>query len=199
MEYVYDIVLNFQDNYYDFYEWNKSDKLINIKKIPIYKISNQAYLEIKYHNVSIDLNTIPITSKIILLTSGIEVLGILLDKNGQVLKKSSLLFEESDDILENNQDLKRINIKYHINSKNKINILGRIKQDKLNYITNYLANIDKIKDEDLLKYLYYDIYKKEEQSIELIYNDILNLLNNDPSKLYDSIKRVDKELKKSFY
>ncbi len=32
MEYVYDIVLNFRDKYYDFYEWNKKDKIINIKK-----------------------------------------------------------------------------------------------------------------------------------------------------------------------
>ena len=33
MEYIYDIVLNFQDNYYDFYEWQKKDKIIPIKVI----------------------------------------------------------------------------------------------------------------------------------------------------------------------
>ena len=32
MDYVYDIVLNFQKEYYEFYEWKSSDKIINIKK-----------------------------------------------------------------------------------------------------------------------------------------------------------------------
>ena len=28
MEYIYDIVLNFNDCYYEFYEWNNKDKII---------------------------------------------------------------------------------------------------------------------------------------------------------------------------
>ena len=31
MEYIYDIVLNFNDCYYEFYEWNNKDKIINVK------------------------------------------------------------------------------------------------------------------------------------------------------------------------
>ena len=38
MEYIYDIVLNFNDCYYEFYEWNSKDKIINVKKIPVYRI-----------------------------------------------------------------------------------------------------------------------------------------------------------------
>ena len=34
MEYIYDIVLNFNDCYYEFYEWKSTDKIINIKRIP---------------------------------------------------------------------------------------------------------------------------------------------------------------------
>ena len=33
MNYIYDIVLNFNKDYYEFYEWKKSDKVINVKKI----------------------------------------------------------------------------------------------------------------------------------------------------------------------
>ena len=29
MIYIYDIVLNFQEQLYDFYEWNKKDRLLN--------------------------------------------------------------------------------------------------------------------------------------------------------------------------
>ena len=34
MNFIYDIVLNFNKDYYDFFEWNKKDSVINIKKIP---------------------------------------------------------------------------------------------------------------------------------------------------------------------
>ena len=33
MEYVYDIVLNFREEYYDFYEWHPTDRIINIKRV----------------------------------------------------------------------------------------------------------------------------------------------------------------------
>ena len=33
MNYIYDIYLNLNKNLYDFYEWNKSDNIIHIKKI----------------------------------------------------------------------------------------------------------------------------------------------------------------------
>ena len=36
MDYIYDIVLNFQNDYYDFYEWKQSNKIINVKKIIIF-------------------------------------------------------------------------------------------------------------------------------------------------------------------
>ena len=56
MDYIYDIVLNFQNKYYDFYEWKKTDKLINIKKILVYKVNNKDYLDLKYNDVIIDKN-----------------------------------------------------------------------------------------------------------------------------------------------
>ena len=31
MDYIYDIVLNFQKDYHDFYEWKSTDKIINVK------------------------------------------------------------------------------------------------------------------------------------------------------------------------
>ena len=38
MTYIYDILLNFNEEYYEFYDWNKEDTIVHIKKIPIYKI-----------------------------------------------------------------------------------------------------------------------------------------------------------------
>lgn len=196
MDYIYDIVLNFHEQYYDFYEWKPSDKIINIKRIPIYKISTKDYINIKNNEVTLERNTIPKTNKIFLITSGIEVMGIYIDNSGKVLKKSSLLFEESDDILEDKDEIKEINIKYIINKKYLNNYQSRITKEKKEYINNYLNDIDKYKDEYLLKYLYYDIYNLEEEDTNIIYNKLIDLSKNNFNELYESIKKVNLELKK---
>lgn len=196
MEYIYDIVLNLQEEYYDFYEWQKKDKIINIKKIPIYKVSNKDYLNIKNNNVTIDKDTLPKSNKLFLLTSGVEVMGILINNNGKIIKKSSLIFEESDDILEDKDEIKQINIKYLINKQLKQNFISRLSKEKIKYINKYLKNIDKQKDEYLLKYIYYEIYNIEENNLDTIYNELLKLSKNDINKIYNSIKKIKIELGK---
>ena len=123
-------------------------------------------------------------------------MGILIDDNGKVLKKSSLIFEESDDILEDKDEIESINIIYTIDKVNEIELYGRVKSEQKKYIDNYLNNLDKIKDEYLFKYIYYDIFNDEEKNINTIYKKLLELSKNDISKIYTSIKRVDLELKR---
>lgn len=194
MEYIYDIVLNFQDDYYDFYEWQTKDKIINIKKIPIYKINNKDYLNIKKNLITIDKDSLPKTNKMFLLTSGIEVMAILINNVGKVIKKSSLLFEESDDILDDKDEIKLIDIKYTINKKRNLSTKSRIEKEKTKYINNYFKKIDKLKDEYLLKYLYYEIYNKEQQDIDIIYNELLKLSKSNINKIYNGIKNINLEL-----
>ena len=190
MEYVYDIVLNFMDKYYDFYEWKKKDRIINIKKIPIYKINNKDYLNIKNNEVLINKKSLPKQSKMFLLTNTKEVMGILLDKK---IKKSSLIFEESDDILKDAFSIKQIKILYTIKKINKQKNISRIEEEKRIYINNYFKKIDKLKDEYVLKYLYYELFNKEEANIDIVYKE---LLNTEINKLYNGIKKTNIELKK---
>lgn len=196
MDYVYDIVLNFQNEYYDFYEWKPTDKIINVKRVPIYKITNNDYLNIKNNGVTIDKNTLPKSSKIFLITSGLEIMGILIDNNGKVIKKSSLIFEESDDILEDKEEIKFITPKYHIDHVNKNQLQSRVSKEKSKYINAYLHALDKQKDEYFLKYLYYDIYNVELDDIDEIYKNLLTLSKKNVQKMYESIKKVNLELKR---
>ena len=196
MEYIYDIVLNFQDKYYEFYEWYPKDKIINIKKIPIYKITTKDYLNIKKNLVIIDRNTLPKKSKIFLLTNSIEVIGILLDKYGKIIKISSLLFDEADDILKDKDEIKLIDIKYRILKRRHQKLISRQNQEKQNYINKYLKSLDLSKDEYLIKYLYYDIYGLEEENINTAYNKLLVLSKENYYLLYDHIQKIKFELKK---
>ena len=31
MDYIYDIILNFNEEFYDFYEWKNNDNIINVR------------------------------------------------------------------------------------------------------------------------------------------------------------------------
>ena len=56
MNYIYDIVLNFQDNYYNFFEWNREDKIKNIIKIPLYRVSDKDINILKNNIIKVSKN-----------------------------------------------------------------------------------------------------------------------------------------------
>ena len=53
MNYIYDIVLNFLENYYQFFEWNRNDKIKNISKIAVYHIKDDDLINLTYNKVTL--------------------------------------------------------------------------------------------------------------------------------------------------
>lgn len=117
MRFIYDIVVNYENNFFEFYEWEKEDNIINIKKMPLFLVNNETYKIIKYESVTINsafvdkirdktfaYNKIKIGPSC-LITNGMEVIGILCNDKGEVIKKSSLLIDEEDEILEEASDI----------------------------------------------------------------------------------------------
>ena len=110
MNFIYDVVLNFNKNYYEFYEWDKKDNILSIKKIPIFIVNNDNFKIIKFDRVTLDKDFVNLIkdktytynkSKIgntCLISNGKEVFGILLNDDGLVIKKSSLLFDEEEEV-----------------------------------------------------------------------------------------------------
>jgi len=190
MEYIYDILLNFQETYCDFFEWQLSDKIINVKKISLYKITNKDYLNLKYHDIIFEENPFSKNNRMVLVTNGLEVMGILLNNNNQIIKRSSLLLDEASDILEYLPNLKALSLKYKKNTLKQINYQGRLHQEKQAFLNKFFNNINLKRDEYLLKYLYFDIYNQEESNINKIYQSLLELKNNNYQKLYTSIKTI---------
>ena len=187
MEYIYDIVLNFNDCYYEFYEWNSKDKIINVKKIPVYRINDIDYLSFKYNKVSI-VNKFNQNYNIYLVTNTLEVMAIMLDKSVNIIKRSSLLLEEADEVLEISEKLEVTNITYKKNIPQDRNIISRSIKEKYNFIASFFKNINLNKDKYLLKYIYYDIYNIIDDDINKIYNKLLNEKNI--NKIYNSIKNL---------
>ncbi len=199
MNYIYDIVLNFNKEYYNFFEWNKKDNISNIKKIPIFIVSNDIFNSMKYDIVKVGSSFIELIkdktytyskkNSIIgcLFSNGKEVIGVMFDLNGNLIKRSSLLLDEEEEVLEeiyddNNFDIDIISIK-----KKKIDNINRMQKEKSNYLLKYIKKENNITN---LKYLYYDYFEKEEDNISMIKdkltNEIVNNFNKKVSKLYDT-------------
>lgn len=204
MTYVYDIILNFHKNYYNFFEWNNKDVIYHMKKIPLIRVSNKDLNILKYNEVTIDKEQLSnfknksimyTTTKnnniIFLISNKKESLGLMFNEEGKLLKRSGLLFEESEEIEENAKELEITKINYIKNKEIKTTNISRKKEKRKRYIKNYLNNI---KDNNIFNYLYYDIYQKE-----IINNiNIKELLlkennNNLIDKLYNTIKLLNKQ------
>ena len=57
MNYIYDITLNFnKNNLYEFYEWKEEDDAEFILKIPMFKVSTEDIVNIKYGDIIVNKN-----------------------------------------------------------------------------------------------------------------------------------------------
>ena len=201
MNYIYDIVLNFQDNYYNFFEWKRNDNLKNILKIPLYRVSDKDIICLKYNKVKVSeylINKIKNDNKrykkiMCLVSNGKIAIGLLFNSDGKLLKRSSLLFEEEEESIEVSKHLPLTSVNYieniKINYQNKL----RLEKEKKGKLINY---IKKTNNKTTLKYIYYEYYEKETESIIQIKNSLLKELSKDwtakQNNLYKLIKILNK-------
>lgn len=210
MNYIYDVVLNFQNEYYDFYEWNKTDNIHHMRKIPILKINNKKFTEIKNHIVKFDeksikylnnknasaekfkQNNITKMKYTFIICSDQEAMAIKLNKNGIANLKSALLPDEEDDALEITKFQNEINLNYQIIQKNKKNnFKTRFESENENFIQAELDKVYKQKNRQKLNYIYLECFNKNEPNIDIAYNKLkkeINKTNNNFKKIYNIFK-----------
>ena len=188
MSYIYDILLNFNDELYDFYEWNKKDSITHIKKIPILKINSKQINDIILNNIILDTEFLKkienktetysknkIIKYSILLTDGFKVIALNIANK---IKYSKLLLEEENDILDITNRLDKYNLKYKIISKKNIEYKTRYEKE-LELKINNINNIDE------LKYLYYDCFNKKCDNINKIKKELNSNFSNISNKIND--------------
>ena len=199
MNYIYDILVNFKYPLIEFYDWNIDDDILNIKRIPLSKISSKDLNVLKYHKFKIDISDIKGLTKIfndrkksytsIIYTDGNEALVFNFNDKGICISKSDLLLNEENDILDNSVSLKETIIKYEILSKDKIDLYKTRNQVE---ITKYLLNqINKIDDLDKLNYIYYECFNEHKNiSKTKLINRIKGKWDDKYYKIYDFFKSI---------
>lgn len=193
MNYIYDIFINPNDKYYDFFEWDKSDEIYHIKKMPILKIKTEDFINILTNKIKLDNSFIEKINKktevfnsrkfdfsnSVLFTDTHDVLVVIFDKLGNTLYKSDLSIEEALDVLEISLHIRENNINYKI-IKNEINN-SFLTRNTLKTQNELLKKINSISNEEIdkLKYLYYECFNEEEIDYKKIVNKIKKNINND--------------------
>lgn len=173
MNYIYDIVLNFQENYYQFFEWKRTDKIKNIARIPVYRVTDQELNILKNNKVQINsslLNKIKEDNKkykkIMCLVSNTKAtIGLLFSPDGTLLKRSSLIFEEEDEVNDFSLTLELTPIEYLKNIEQIPNDSLRLEIEKKDTLIHYIT---KESNEITLKYLYYEYFQEESNNIKHI-------------------------------
>lgn len=179
MEYYYDIYLNYYDYPINYYEWDSEDSIEHFNKLPIIKVDdikkiilNEAIIKCNYKNV--------------ILSDGINSIAIEIVDN-KVRYLSSLSYKDENrineivlDMVDTKLDiefLKRRNIPTDLRS---ISLIKKVLIKKIEELDRYF-----------LKYLYYDITKKECNDVrkmkKYLLDDIKNNFNEKYIKLYDII------------
>lgn len=195
MNYIYDIVLNFQKNYYNFFEWNRTDNIKNIYKISLYHVSNTDLLNLKYNKIKVSPNTInqiktdnPKHKRIICLVSnGKNSIGLLFDNEGNLLKRSSLLFEEENEANTLARSLPLTTIDYLKNIEVLPNNILRIEIEKKEVLKKFIKDLT---DESTLKYLYYEYFNQECNEIDKIKLTLLQELEREWNSKKNNLYKI---------
>ncbi len=196
MIYVYDILLNFSDNkVYDFFEWEKSDKLENVKKIPMIRVDKNIVNKFLYKKIKINqdiinrvynLTEIYTSRKVIkipyafIITDGLSALALKSDKYGNIKYRSKLLIDEEDEVLCLSSKLNRIDLKIEKESDLvEETYLTRTEVKVKDYLLKVIQEAYKNKDYEKLRYLYSEYSNKDDIEIIDIYNELIDSINNE--------------------
>lgn len=206
MNYIYDIVLNFNKNYFEFYEWKKSDKIINVKKIPAFKVNSEVLKKFKYNEIIVDKNFLNKIFELTLfyskcnykymclLSDTNETIGVMFNSSGELVKRSSLVIDEEDEVNEEvvNNNMMLIGLIKDV--KRDVISVSRIDRERKDFLCKFINNLGS---DSVLRYMYYDYFEVEEDDISVIKNKLLLELDNkdaDIKRIYNLV-RVLKKIK----
>lgn len=167
MNFYYDIIVNFQENNYMFYEWEDDDVLDCIKKIPLIQVTTKTLKDLVNNNFMVDKDFLTSIHKKTKLKNGtLEYAALFVSKNG------TLVVEFAQDGSSIVRSYLQVIDECHIQD-----ILYTLPTDKLNYkiINKIIENKGIRKEEIIKKFINLELntlYKnKDWEKIVFLYNE----------------------------
>lgn len=209
MNYIYDILLNFNIKMIDFFEWEKNDLILHIKKIPIYKIDIENFEKILTHHFIVNeefLYNIYLKTEMwnnnknkddlyySLFTDGNGVFAAKFDKYGKCMERSSLYIDEELEVLEICERLSLKKVNFELKNKINSNFKTRKEKNTENFLLEKLDELKNNNDYNKIKYLYFECFNKNENDINkalIKIKDIIEKNYNDKNKeLFNFFKLI---------
>ncbi len=190
MDYYYDVLLNFQDNYYMFYEWDEDDTIEYVKKIPLIHVDSKTILNMISKVLVVDkefLKKIENKTKLkqnnylkytSIFSDGKNALALEFNDDGVVINKSSLILEDELSVNEFMYNVVISKIDYEIKDKVKVTKETRQELKIKKLIKLEVEKMYQNKENSKLKYIYLEWFNKLEDNINLMYQNMLNKLND---------------------
>ena len=205
MNYIYDVVLNFQDELIEFYEWSSEDTIDHIKRIPVFRVTSQNLNDLVNKNIKMNndfIQKIKNKTKCYRKTNDLKysalftdlnrVVGIEFTSEGNNICRSSLLLDEEETIiLECRFDLVE-KIYYQVNSIINKNFLTRQESKKRNYILKELKKVYETNNIDKLNYLYKELFNDTSLSFESKYLKLYKLIKDNYESKYNVLYDIFK-------
>jgi len=208
MNYYYDVLVNFQDNdIYEFYEWEDTDNIEKIRKIPLFRINSEQFNEFMKYHLSLDVSFLDnIKCKTILengkLTKNLEyaflitdaknVLAVELNNKGEVICLSKLQLEDDLNINEMVYNLKQHEIIYTKIKPRKVRTSLRQEEIIKNIISLELKTLFNAESALKIRYLYSEWFEENEDDYESAYkkmkDELLKPVDSNQYRIYELIK-----------
>lgn len=210
MIYIYDILLNFSKNkIYDFYEWDKEDKIDHVKKIKLIKVNSKIIDDLFTYNITLldvkkselekgcELFKNKQVKKAMLFTDGYRVLAVLFNDQYKSVARSKLLLEEELDVLDISEKLNEVELIYKKGTKIEEEFYTRKELEIKQKLEREIKKAYKKQEVNKLGYIYIEYFNKEEKNIEILYQNLLDSLkeiNEKHIKLLDMLNKDKKQI-----
>lgn len=199
MRYIYDITINLEKEYIDFFEWNSTDKIININKIPLIKVNFKTFIDFLSHNIQLLEDSVSKinkgSSKFYLIMNDNNVLAVKFNQKGQIVLKSALSVTDELDIVENSRGINEVSLKYKILNYNEISFQTREEKRITNFLNREIKKLSIPVDNTKISYLYLECFGvKENDSYKALSIIKKNTKNNfESSKMYHIFKLIEQK------
>lgn len=205
MTYLYDILLNFNKDLVEFFEWESFDKICYIKQIPIFKVDGIFLDTLFNYEVVIDndfYNSIlnktefyddeEIHGAMAIFSDGTRVVGVKIIDN-KVCGVSRLVIDEESDALKISNNLSITSISYEaidIYRRFRKFYMTRDEQLKRKTLLSEFKNLYDSNAVEKLNYYYYEYFNEVCCDKDIVFNRLQNSLeefNNKHENLYKII------------
>ena len=206
MIYIYDLLLNYQDNgrLVEFFEWSEDDILEHIKRIPLFVVPSIDIDHFCFSNIKVDSKflesikgkTLFYKKKKSIFYSALfceltRVIAVEFSRSGEVLAKSCLLLDEEEEVIESSKGIDEVHIPYKvIDDRYPLSFLTRTEEFQKHYLLSEISSFTEEKDIDLFNYLYEEVFGYDNLSFDLKLKKLMDDISNNFDIRYQSVYNI---------